>query len=791
MPEDIPKEDEIKNFWESIWSNEVTHRQAEWLNDIAYNGEVMQYEQITIRDIQQATSKTHNWKAPGPDQIQNYWWKKYTSVYPYLAKQFTKIIQEPNQTPSFMTEGKTYLIPKDLKNTKNPGKYRPITCLPTIYKILTSCLTEKIYQHVYEKNIIAEHQKGCRREAMGCKEQLIIDEVILEQAKKQNRNIHIAYIDYQKAFDSVPHSWLIHILSTYKIHPCIVNFLENIMQKWKTTLILTSNTKSIYIKDIEIRRGIFQGDALSALWFTIAINPLSTLLNSTHYGFKIKEKINVTNYILSHNLYMDDLKIYAGNESHLKQMINITQKFSEDIRMKFGLDKCRTIHIIKGKMTNRDENTIISIESMKLEEKYKYLGIEQASTIDHTNIKKNVTKQFQERLNYILKTELNGKNTTKAINTFAIPVLTYTFGVIKWSETDLDHLQRMIRTTLTKYGAHHTYASAERMTLPRKEGGRGIIDIKNMYYKQILTLRNYFYQRNDSRLHNAIVKADMRYTPINLTDKNMNIHIETINEVKDKWAARPIYGRHYRDITDQSVDKLASNNWLHRGDLFRETEAYMIAIQDNVLPTRNYQRYVIKTPNVKDECRKCGEKGETVEHIISGCKTMAGEEYTKRHNSIAKVIHQELAHKCKLIQDRIPTFKYLPDPVLESADFKLIWDRSVITDKQITANRPDIILIDRKKCHTYLIDVAIPNTRNLVKKYNEKVTKYQELSEEIKRMWKQQKVEIIPLIISATGIVPQNLFRSLNSLALPRSTYAEMQKQAILGTCHITRKFMA
>jgi hypothetical protein len=73
-----------------------------------------------------------------------------------------------------------------------------------------------------------------------------------------------------------------------------------------------------------------------------------------------------------------------------------------------------------------------------------------------------------------------------------------------------------------------------------------------------------------------------------------------------------------------------------------------MAIQDGVIPTRNYQKYIMKTTNIKDECRKCGEKGEKIEHVISGCRKMANEEYIKRHNNVAKIIHQKLASEYQL-----------------------------------------------------------------------------------------------------------------------------------------------
>jgi hypothetical protein len=57
----------------------------------------------------------------------------------------------------------------------------------------------------------------------------------------------------------------------------------------------------------------------------------------------------------------------------------------------------------------------------------------------------------------------------------------------------------------------------------------------------------------------------------------------------------------------------------------------------------------------------------------------------------------------------------------------------------------------------YLIDVAIPNTLNLEKKYDEKIQNYLPLAEEIKSIWKLNSVTIVPIIISVTGVIPKSL----------------------------------
>lgn len=77
----------------------------------------------------------------------------------------------------------------------------------------------------------------------------------------------------------------------------------------------------------------------------------------------------------------------------------------------------------------------------------------------------------------LLKTNLNSKNLTRAINSYVILVLTYSFGILKWSVTDLDEIETVLRTTLTKYNKHHPKSSCERVTLPCKEDGFRIVDI--------------------------------------------------------------------------------------------------------------------------------------------------------------------------------------------------------------------------------------------------------------------------------------------------------------------------
>jgi hypothetical protein len=141
------------------------------------------------------------------------------------------------------------------------------------------------------------------------------------------------------------------------------------------------------------------------------------------------------------------------------------------------------------------------------------------------------------------------------------------------------------------------------------------------------------------------------------------------------------------------------------------------------------------------------------------------------------------------LKKKIPFYKYTPANVVENDNSKLHWNRSILTDKTIPVNRPDITFINKKTKKTFLIDIAVPSTRNLAKTITDKQNKYQEMANEICAVWKQNTAQVIPLVISSMGVMPKSLPQSLKRLNLHPNTYIQKQKSVILGTCSIVRNF--
>ena len=66
-----------------------------------------------------------------------------------------------------------------------------------------------IYDHLADKGLIPWEQKRCKRKSRGMKDQLLTDKMIMRHAKRKQRNLRMIWIDYEKAYNLVPNSWII------------------------------------------------------------------------------------------------------------------------------------------------------------------------------------------------------------------------------------------------------------------------------------------------------------------------------------------------------------------------------------------------------------------------------------------------------------------------------------------------------------------------------------------------------------------------------------------------------
>ena len=123
-------------------SNSIT-KQNGWNDKKGIMNEIdeQQWEKIDCSELRVTLGKSQKWKSPGIDKIPNFWLYSLNAIHDYLAFCLSYVMQNPEEAPEWLTEGTTYLLPKS-EATIHPKKYRPLTCLSTTYKLLTSILTD-------------------------------------------------------------------------------------------------------------------------------------------------------------------------------------------------------------------------------------------------------------------------------------------------------------------------------------------------------------------------------------------------------------------------------------------------------------------------------------------------------------------------------------------------------------------------------------------------------------------------------------------------------------------------
>ena len=164
----------------------------------------MEIPTISILCLEGCAKRLRNWAAPGPDGIQGFWIKRFPALRPVLLSYFNDMLNGAN-IPVWFPTGRTVLIPK-ASDTTLPNNFRPITCLNVLYELWTDCITELLLHHCDINNILHPAQKGCARGQFGCTDHLLLNSQIWHQVKSKNRSLSIAWLDYRKAFDSVPHN---------------------------------------------------------------------------------------------------------------------------------------------------------------------------------------------------------------------------------------------------------------------------------------------------------------------------------------------------------------------------------------------------------------------------------------------------------------------------------------------------------------------------------------------------------------------------------------------------------
>ena len=827
---EMPGVEKFVEFWGGIWEQNESTPLMPWMKEVQaeLNGKVsatVDFE-ITEKIIKKEVSKRKNWTAPGVDGIQNFWWKRFEPVHKALTRAFKRIYDERN-IPDWWPSGRTVLLPKtkDLSDEKN---YRPITCLNTSYKLLTGLVAKHMREHTVVNGIWDEGQLGAVEKVLGTVDQLVIDRCIMEEVKQYHRNMAVAFYDYKKAYDKVHHDWMIRVYEWIGISENVIKLIEELMDKWKTRLEIWNGNEKVTSRWLNITCGFLQGDSYSPVGFCISEIPVCILLQHSR-GYRMGKPGN-REVKRTHSLFVDDLKVYQESHEALEIVNEMIVQASHDTGACYGVSKCAEIIFKNGQMV-RGEGLQVLEERMKTmdpdeNEIYKFLGIEQADGIKTKNVFNRVKEEITKRTKMLVNTELNDSNLIKAINMKVIPVAAYAMNVCKFNLGELKELDQIIKRQLRKKYMLGRQASDERLYLKREKGGRGLKSMRDVYKETRVRVACYMarsrniwieaaWKREINEEENTIYTESILImeevgVKMRFEGKSIRIDGEFIDEEKEwkfTWSKVKtslqkaieekrieIYKRKeqqsqfYKDQTEEC------HEWLKQNLHGRKTASIMTMLEQMV-ETRSWKasRGIVQD----NQCRVCHERDKTVEHLVAGCKVLAGSEYLSRHNRALMIMAVAWAKENKLLRQDVIWYKekWERGTAFENHRAKLIWDFEFNLRKTTTARRPDLILEDKEKKKIWICDMACPQQRNIEVKRVEKLTKYRQLAYETRERRPSFEIRIVPVIIGALGGGVKQAMNDLKGIFgkedICKNLIGEMQKTILMDSETIIRKVLS
>ena len=736
-------------------------------------------------------------------------------VVQYIIDLYERTFKGELQLPPWLTRASTTLLPKN-NETKIAKNYRPIACQNLMYKLYTGCINTFLQDHCEDNGIVTTEQAGGKKEVWGCLEQLLINKTILEEVSKHRRDLVVIWLDYQKAFDSIPHSWLIEALRLAKIPEKIIDAIDALTKCWSTNLHLHSETEHLLSDVIEYLKGIFQGDTLSVILFILSVNPLSFMLNKLKgYNIGTAEKRDQE---ITHLFFVDDLKLYAASVNAAKLQLDLVTQFSKDIGMNFGESKCAYLKIERGKIVHTTEPLNINglnIQPIKDGESYKYLGIDESISYNGPVNKERVCREYLKRVRKIWSSELSAYNKYVSHNAFAVPVIIPTFGILDWTSDELKQLDIKTRKMLTMTGSFHRNSDVDKLYIPRKLGGRGLKSLITTYECRIISIKRHLIQstnRNkyitkviqheqdrlmrvaDELINRNDIDLNDECTPRQISQKYLQV---CIKQRKECFVAKPMHGYITKQTEKQNeIDQEMTKSWTSNKYLTSHFEGYAFAINEQEINTKDLQYRRDKksgNPTSNNKCRLCKYQVEDITHVISSCPKMSIRYYLPmRHDVIGKAVYESLRKKLepgiKIRYDENSEFIYTHENI------EYWWNLSIKTASKVRHNKPDMIVWDTKVKSCKIVEFSCPADVNVVKKVAEKENIYGPLIRNMQLMYKEYKFSFIPIIVGALGTIPKCLNEDIQKLgftnAEAKTLIKRLQILSITGTVKICKTFM-
>ena len=318
---------------------------------------------VSQKELDEASLCLKPGKSVGVDNLSNEMISCLVKTFPrVLLKLFNLVISSSTILPDWSV---SFIVPIHKEGDKSdPTNYRGISLLSCLGKLFFSILNNRLLEFVMKNNILSDNQLGFRKGNRTSDAHIILQNLIDKYCHKMNKKIFSCFIDFSKAFDSVPRGILLGKLLDIGIKGRIFNIIRNIYSNDKACVKINQSCTDCF----KTNQGVRQGCILSPLLFNIFLAQLAKDLNNLDNNNLLIGDIGINSIF-----WADDIILLAKDEKKLEELIDATTDFSNLNKLSINIKKTKCLIFNKSGRFLRNSFYLNGVKLENVRE-YKYLG---------------------------------------------------------------------------------------------------------------------------------------------------------------------------------------------------------------------------------------------------------------------------------------------------------------------------------------------------------------------------------------------------------------------------------